>query len=118
MAEDPARDRKRLLDMRRAVDAIERYVGVDEDDFLADDLCQDAIAWRLKILGEAAGRVSRACQTRHPEIPWVSIVDQRHLIIHEHDRAVGPILWRIAREDVPPLAEALRQGLARERGER
>jgi len=47
----------------------------------------------IKVLGEAANRVSKETQAKHPRIPWAQIIT-RNRLIHGYDFVDLDILWR------------------------
>jgi uncharacterized protein with HEPN domain len=79
MAELPERDAALLLDMLFAARDAQAFVeGLDETGFLASPLHQNPTIRSLEVIGEAAGKVSVATRTAHPEIPWREITGMRH----------------------------------------
>ena len=52
------KDKKRLLDILNAIEAIEVYRVSSYDEFLSDPKTQDAILYNLIIIGEEANRIS------------------------------------------------------------
>lgn len=107
-AADPDRDLALLLDMKLAAgDAIAFVAGLDEAAFLASRLHQAAVIRALEVLGEAAGRVSRATVTAHPEIAWTEITGMRHRLIHGYAEVRLDIVWAVVRDRLPPLILAL-----------
>jgi uncharacterized protein with HEPN domain len=102
------------LYLRHMLDAIDRVLEathrVSRDDFNRDWMTQDAIVHELQILGEAAGRVSRAFSDRHPEVPWRKVTGIRHKIVHDYFAVDLDVVWDTATLDVPairPLVEPL-----------
>ena len=64
-----------LADIVEAADAIERFIkGVRREDFAGDELRRSALLQKLIVIGEAAARLSREFQARHPAIEWADIV--------------------------------------------
>lgn len=61
----------------------------------------------LELIGEAANRVPREEQERHPEIPWPQIIGLRNRLIHGYDSIDFDIMWQIVTNDLPPLVTAL-----------
>lgn len=92
-------------------DACQRVVslvaGFDEKAFEADDRTPDAVIRHLEILGEAAGRVSEAYRSAHPDVPWRVLKDLRNLLIHGYADVRVDRVWRIACDDAPLLARTL-----------
>ncbi len=66
-----------------------------------------ALVRLLEVLGEAAGRVSERTRGEHPEVPWAQIVGLRNRLIHGYDSVDLEVLWRVLKEDLPPLIRAL-----------
>jgi len=65
------------------------------------------------VIGEAAAHISLDEQKQHPDIPWAQIVGLRNRLIHGYDSVDLSILWRIVKDDVPPLITALENILGR-----
>ncbi len=62
----------------------------------------------LEIIGEAAGRVSKSFREQHSEIPWRQIIGQRNVLIHEYGQVRHDRIWRVVKESVPQLINALK----------
>jgi len=102
------RDVALLLDMKlAAADALGFVADLDERAFLASNLHQSAVIRKLEVIGEAAGKVSRAFATAHPDIPWREMAGLRHRLIHGYDDVRLDIVWRVATERLPVLIAAL-----------
>jgi len=78
-----------------AREAVARFLGVREEEFLVRRLYQTSLAWYLRAIGEAASRVSDESRARAPQVPWKQIVGTRHIPSHEYDRLVPGKLWRV-----------------------
>lgn len=68
--------------------------------------------WRFYLddmIGEAATHVPEEIRTRHPEIPWRTIVATRNHLIHAYLGIDDDTLWSIIRDDVPGLLDQLRR---------
>jgi uncharacterized protein with HEPN domain len=108
MADLPTRDAALLLDMLLAArDAQEFVKGLDERQFLASRLHQNAAVRVLEVIGEAASKVSPVTQAAHPEIPWRQIVGMRHRLIHDYNEVRLDVVWRTIHKDLPPLIATL-----------
>ena len=93
--------------MRAALTDIRHLTASDRATFEADRVAQQAVAYNLAVLGEAAKALSPQVRDRYPEIPWRDVIAQRNVVVHEyHSLDVGS-LWTTAREDIPRLAERL-----------
>lgn len=103
------RDAALLLDiMLAAEDALSFIAGLDKPAFLASGLHQSAVIRKLEVMGEAAGKVSKAFCATHPEIPWKQMTGLRHRLIHDYGDVRLDIVWRVVRETLPRLIAMLR----------
>ncbi len=68
-----------------------------------------ALVRLVEIVGEAANRVSVQTQAKYPSVPWPQIIGLRNRLVHGYDEVDFDVLWRIVREDLPPLAAELRK---------
>ena len=109
-------DEPLLMDMLDACRAVMRYVeGKDMAQFLQDRILQDAVSYRLQVIGEAAYKVSDATKAVETTIDWFKIAGLRHRIVHDYRNIDMESLWRISQKYAPPLAERL-EVLAQEYG--
>jgi uncharacterized protein with HEPN domain len=103
------RDAALVLDILLAAeDALSFVAGLDERAFLASDLHQSAVIRKIEIMGEAAGKVSKALCAAHPEIPWAQMTGLRHRLIHNYGDVRLDIVWRVVSEILPGLIATLR----------
>ena len=97
-----------LWDMADAAKtALDMTDGYHWSRYPADRRTQLAIERLIEIIGEAARRVSRDFQNAHPEIPWRSIIAQRHVLAHEYGEIKQERIWRLVTQDVPVLLSSL-----------
>ncbi len=101
--------------MRAAIADIRELTDGDEDGFEADRRAQQAVAYNLAVLGEAAKALSPELRARFPEVPWRIVIAQRNVVVHEYHSLNVNLLWSTARKDIPELD---RQLAAIESGER
>jgi uncharacterized protein with HEPN domain len=103
------RDMALLLDMRLAAeDALGFVAGLDEAAFRVSDLHQSAVIRKLEVIGEAAGKISKAFCASHPDIPWSRIAGMRHRLIHDYGDVDLDIVWGVVIGELTPLIAALR----------
>jgi uncharacterized protein with HEPN domain len=86
---------------------IEYARGLNEEQFQASGLHQDAILRQLTIVGEAAKRVSAEFRASQPEIPWRQIAGFRDVVVHDYVCVDLQEVWRIVQQDLPPLITLL-----------
>lgn len=104
------REKLYLADMLEAADAIGRFLSsAERERFLGDDLLRSAVLQKLSIIGEAAARLPKAFQARHPAVEWRDIVAFRNIAIHAYFAVQWSIVWTTATRDVPELRAQIAQ---------
>lgn len=96
-------DREKLLDISEAIANIEKYSSAGRAAFAADELIRTYVVHQLQIIGEAAGKLSPAFRTAHPEIPWPKMMGMRHILVHDYFRVDPDMVWGVTQTDLPPL---------------
>ncbi len=101
-----------IRDMLRYSEVAVRLLGSAGAAELARDERTYLAVWHaLQIVGEAAGRVSKAAQAELRNVPWSRIVGMRHHLVHGYRQVRTEILSRTVREDLPELIATLRRSL-------
>lgn len=103
----PRTDLERLADMRAAVADIQHLTAGDRASFSADRHIQQAVAYNLAVLGEAARSLAPELRNRYPDLPWRGMITQRNFAVHEYHRLDSESLWITARKNVSQLDEQL-----------
>ena len=103
----PRRDLDRLADMRAALADIRELTAAGRETFETDRSAQQAVAYNLAVLGEAARALSPELHERHPQMPWRDVIAQRNVVVHEYHRLDLESLWATATVDVPQLDDQL-----------
>lgn len=98
---------RQMLDHAREV--MELSSGKTRADLDRERLLLLGLVKLLEIIGEAANRVSKEVQAGHPMIPWPQIISMRNRLVHGYDQIDYDRLWKVVKEEVPPLAERLRE---------
>lgn len=93
--------------------ALEFVGGMDYERFRNDDKTQFAVTRALTIIGEAAKKVPKSVQSRHPEVPWKDMAGMRDMVTHEYFRVDLRRVFETVKRDLPRL----RAGVARMLGE-
>ena len=102
-----------LLDILELIDRIERQTGgLTREAFLQDADVQDATAYRLLAIGEAAKDLDEDLKLRHPRIPWRQILGMRNILAHEYFTRESEIIWETVKAGLPKLAAVCHAELA------
>lgn len=103
-----------LFDILELIGRIERQImGVTREQFLADGDIQDATAYRLLAIGEAARSLGADLTSRYESIPWRQIVAMRNILAHEYFSRESDIIWETVQAGLTALTEACRTELIR-----
>ena len=106
----PHEDEVRLKHMRdHANEALEMVRGKNREDLDRDRQLNLSLVRLVEIVGEAASRVSHQTQEAYPSIPWTQIVGLRNRLAHGYSEVDFDILWRIIKDDLPPLIAELQK---------
>ena len=92
-----------MLDIREAIENIQKYADHGKDAFSEDELIQTWVLHHIQILGEAAARISDEFQEHHPDIPWFKIVGMRNILVHDYFKIDVDAVWSVVENDLPKL---------------
>lgn len=110
----PQRDSGYLTDMQIAIAKIHRYTeGMTLEDFLLNELVQDAVLRNLAIIGEAVSKLSDSLTVQHPDVPWQNIAGMRNRLVHDYNGVNLRLVWNTVRQVIPSFLatiQALRAG--------
>lgn len=102
------RDPELLWDMlAHAREASELAHGMSFEAYMSDARSRRAIERVVQIIGEAASKVSREYRDTHPEVPWIPVIKQRHILVHDYGQILDERIWRVATVHVPVLITVL-----------
>ena len=93
--------------MRAALSDIRDLTAGEKQTFVGDRRAQQAVAYNLAVLGEAARALSQTLRDQYPEVPWRDVIAQRNVVVHEYHSLDIDSLWATATEDIPRLDEQL-----------
>lgn len=104
MKKDP---RIYLVHILECAGKIERYLEGGEKNFYADTMIQDAVIRNFEIIGEAVKRVSVGYRQQHQDVPWHLMAGFRDVLIHDYEGVDLKQVWKIAKQDLPPVKTAI-----------
>ncbi len=99
----------RLQDIQDALELIQSYAARagDFSEERDDQLLQDAVLFRLAVIGEAVKNLPADTIGKAPEIEWSAWAGLRDVISHSYFRVNMEIIWETVDQDVPKLALAV-----------
>jgi uncharacterized protein with HEPN domain len=101
-------DRMRLADILQAMERIRGFTATGREVFYGDLKSQEAVAFEVLKIGEAASRVTPSFRRMHLAVPWKRLVDLRNALVHEYFRLEVGDLWAFVTEEMDELEKALR----------
>lgn len=97
-----------LEDIIESAKLIENYLdGVSDFDFGKDIGTQDKVIRRLEVIGEAVKNLPDFFREKHKSIPWRQIAGMRDVLTHEYFDVKVRRIWKVAKEDLPKLKNAV-----------
>lgn len=76
--------RERLLDIREAIQRIEKYASQGRAAFDENELIQNWILRHLQIIGEAVRSLPDDFKKRYPDVPWAKILGMSNILVHNY----------------------------------
>jgi uncharacterized protein with HEPN domain len=83
------------------------------EQFISNSEKRFATIKQLEIIGEACNAITRELKSKHPEIPWKSIIGFRNISIHEYFGVSLQLAWQIAINDLPAVRVQIEDILAK-----
>ena len=107
------RPRRRIHDMLHNIGRIRRHLnGREREDFLADEMMQDAVERCFERITEAARKLGDGFDADHPEARLPTLRAFGSVLRHDYDRVNPVLIWNFAVGRLDGLENALRAILA------
>ena len=107
------RARRRLLDIKESIHAINRHLsGRTSGELNADLIARLAFERLLEIVSEASRHLPDGWKAEHASIPWRQVADLGNSLRHAYQRIELQPLWDIYERELEPLERAVDAMLA------
>jgi uncharacterized protein with HEPN domain len=94
--------------MRDACLDIQQFIdGFTWESFSTDKKTQSAVIYKLAIIGEASGKLSKNFTDLHNEFAWRDIKGFRNIVVHNYDRVMQDTVWEITQKEIPEMKNQL-----------
>ncbi len=104
-----------LQDILEAIAAIEKFLrSVEKPDFLADDMLQSAVLYKLIIIGEATANISDDIKRRYPQTSWKKIVGLRNISAYTYFSVDWEAIWATVQNQLKSLQAQVTTNLQNE----
>jgi uncharacterized protein with HEPN domain len=107
-------DRLYLEHIREAIDKIAAFTAAGREEFLRNQMVQDAVIRNFEIIGEAVKRLSESPKVKFPGIPWRRVAGFRDVLIHDYMGVDATEVWNIVQNHLPALRQAIDELLQRD----
>lgn len=103
-----SRNRDSLLDIINAARQILRYTSeMGWQEFLDNPEKQDAVLYRVLVMGEATKRLSADFRAQYPDVEWRQIAAMRDVIAHKYDQLDLAVVRDVIENKIPALLPQL-----------
>ena len=96
-------DREKILDIREAIEQVEKHAVEGKDAFDRDELIQIWMIHHIQIIGEAARALSMDFRKNHPDWPWSQMIGMRNILVHRYFGVDRQAVWGVVQHDLPLL---------------
>ena len=74
-----------------------------ENQFIKNEIVQDAVIRNFEIIGEATKKISKDFREKHTNIQWKEIAGMRDVLIHDYISVDMWIVWETVQKYIPKL---------------
>lgn len=90
----------------QSINLIEDYTkDITKEEFLKDNLIQDAVIRRIKVIGESVINMHDDFKNKYSEIPWETIANVRNTL--ENEEIDLELIWETTRTEIPALKKVI-----------
>lgn len=87
-----------------SINKIEKYTdSLNVNEFIENDLVQDAVIRNFEIIGEATKSLSNVVRDKYSGIPWKKMAGMRDILIHDYLGIDLFAVWETIEQDLPKL---------------
>ena len=99
-----------LDDVLDSIEMIKDYTeGMSEEDFREDVEKQDAVSYRLMVIGEAVKNIPEDVRQDYNEVPWREIAGMRDILIHQYSGVEVGRIWNVVEREILDLEEQIEE---------
>lgn len=104
-----------IQDILDSINDIENFTqDITSEEFTKDRKTINAVIRSTEVIGEATKKIPKSIKDKHPAIPWKKMAGMRDKLIHEYFGIDVEILWKVAKDELPPLKPLIQKMLKEE----
>lgn len=101
-----------VKDIIDSIDEMKNFInGMNFEAFAKDKKTINAVVRSIEVIGEAAKKIPKTLRDKHPDVPWKKMAGMRDKLIHEYFGIDIEILWKVAKDELPPLKSLIQDVL-------
>ena len=99
-----------ITDILESIKDVGEFTGnMDFGGFKNDRKTINAVIRSLEILGEAAKNIPQNVKDKYPDKPWKRMTGMRDKLIHEYHGVDLEIVWKVIKDELPPLQKDIEE---------
>jgi uncharacterized protein with HEPN domain len=99
-----------IHDILDSINKADAFIGsMAYSDFLLDEKTKSAVVWQVQIIGEATKNIPKKIKDKYKEVPWSAMAKIRDKITHFYFGIKYEILWKVIKEELPPIKLKIEQ---------
>jgi uncharacterized protein with HEPN domain len=98
-----------VQDILDSINEIESFIEeMTFEKFAKDKKTINAVTRSVEVVGEATKKIPKNIRDKYPVIPWKKMSGMRDKLIHEYFGIDIEILWKVAKDEMPPLKTTIK----------
>lgn len=99
-----------IVHIQRSINQILEYTNeLKEEEFLSNQLIEDAVVRNFEIIGEATKQISKEFRAKHTGIEWKKMAGMRDKLIHDYIEVDYAIIWATIQDILPDLKKKIQK---------
>ena len=99
---------KAIKNILKHIDKIIEFTNnIDYEEFISDNMIQDACFLNLMQIGETTIKIDDSYMKKYVDIKWKEMKGLRNRIVHDYDGVNINIIWDTIKNDLPILKDQL-----------
>lgn len=101
--------------IRDSINKIIKYTdNISYEEFVSNDMIQDAVIRQIEILGEASKNLTDDFKNTYNYLSWKQMVGMRNKVIHEYFGVNLKVIWDTVKLEIPGLKTSIEKIITNE----
>jgi len=99
-----------IVHIQRSINQILEYTNeLKEEEFLSNQLIEDAVVRNFEIIGEATKQISKEFRAKHTGIEWKKMAGMRDKLSDDYIEVDYAIIWATIQDILPDLKKKIQK---------